>query len=212
MDIFLCGETADPHKNTAANILNKPITEVTKGDRQKAKAVNFGLLYGQNAEGLLEYAWNTYNVRLTLKEAVLFRKRHFEFYQDLKGWHQWAWDEIQNGPPTESRTILGRRHIIPPGTSQWNMFQALINTPATGSAADLIKWSMVELYRVLPPDCYLVMSVHDELIADCPKGRAAEVKALMEKVMTETFARLFDNIIPGPVDVSIGPNWEAAKP
>jgi DNA polymerase-1 len=152
MDIFLQGEKADPHKNTAANILDRPLEMVSKDDRQKAKAVNFGLLYGQNAEGLMEYAWNTYGVRLTPAEAVLFRERHFNFYKDLKQWHQWAWDEIQNGPPTESRTILGRRHLIPPGTSQWNMFQALVNTPATGSAADLIKWSMVELSRVLPPD------------------------------------------------------------
>jgi DNA polymerase I len=212
MDIFLSGPTADPHRNTAANILSKPLDEVQKEDRQKAKAVNFGLLYGQNAEGLMNYAWNTYGVRLTLEEAVLFRKRHFEFYQDLAQWHQWAWDEIQNGPPTESRTILGRRHLIAPGTSPWNMFQALINTPATGSAADLIKWSMVELHRVLPSDCYLTLSVHDELIVDCPRDKADTVKAHMETVMPATFAQLCDNIIPGPVDVSTGPNWEAAKP
>jgi DNA polymerase I-like protein with 3'-5' exonuclease and polymerase domains len=212
MDIFLQGEKADPHKNTAANILDRPLEMVSKDDRQKAKAVNFGLLYGQNAAGLLEYAWNTYGVRLTLDEATLFRERHFNLYQDLKGWHQWAWDEIQNGPPTESRTILGRRHLIPPGTSQWNMFQALVNTPATGSAADLIKWQMVELARVLPPDCYLVLSVHDELICDCPFDRAQEVKALMERVMSATFDKLFDRVIPGPVDVSIGLNWEDAKP
>ena len=92
------------------------------------------------------------------------------------------------------------------------MFQALVNTPATGSAADLIKWQMVELARVLPPDCYLVMSVHDELICDCPLDRAQEVKALMEQVMPATFGKLFDWIIPGPADVSIGTNWEAAKP
>jgi DNA polymerase-1 len=210
MDIFLQGEKADPHKNTAANILDRPLETVSKDDRQKAKAVNFGLLYGQNAEGLMDYALNTYGVRLTLAEAVLFRERHFNFYQDLKQWHQW--DEIQHGPPTESRTILGRRHLIPPGTSQWDMFQALVNTPATGSAADLIKWQMVELARVLPPDCYLVLSVHDELICDCPFDRAQEVKALMERVMAATFDKLFDRVIPGPVDASIGPNWEAAKP
>jgi DNA polymerase-1 len=210
MDIFLQG--GDVHKHTAANMLKKPLEAVSKDDRQKAKPVNFGLLYGQSAEGLREYALDTYNVRLEPEEAVLFRERHFDFYQDLKQWHQWAWDEIQNGPPAESRTILGRRHLLPKGTSKWNMFQALVNTPATGSAADLIKWQMVELARVLPPDCYLVMSVHDELICDCPLDRAQEVKALMEQVMPATFGKLFDWIIPGPADVSIGTNWEAAKP
>lgn len=87
-----------------------------------------------------------------------------------------------------------------------------MNTPTTGSAADLIKWQMVEVARVLPPDCYLVLSVHDELICDCPLDRAQEVKALMERVMSATFDKLFDGIIPGPVDVLIGSNWEDAKP
>ena len=88
----------------------------------------------------------------------------------------------------------------------------MVNTPASGSTADLVKWSMIELDRLLPADTHLVMCVHDELVCDAPIHRAQEIKELMERVMTETFAKLFDNIIPGPAEASFGPNWEAAKP
>jgi DNA polymerase I-like protein with 3'-5' exonuclease and polymerase domains len=65
---------------------------------------------------------------------------------------------------------------------------------------------------VFPPDCFLIMSVHDELVVDAPISKAEEIKELMESVMAETFAKLFDNIIPGPAEANFGPNWEAAKP
>ena len=100
---------------------------------------------------------------------------YFLRYPDLAGWHRWAWNEVDH--VTESRTILGRRHLVPPTTSNWNRFQALVNTPACGSAADLTKWSMIEVDRALPPDCYLVMSVHDELVVDAPLHRAQKSRS-----------------------------------
>jgi DNA polymerase I len=208
LDVFRSG--LDPHLMTAAAVLSKELDQVEKQDRQLAKAVNFGFLYGQQAEGFLKYAKDSYGVSLSLEEAKRFRQEFFARYPDLAGWHKWAWDQVDTA--TESRTILGRRHLIPPDTNNWNKFQALVNTPACGSAADLIKWSMIELDRALPPDCYLIMCVHDELVVDAPTSKSEEVKQLMERVMAETFAKLFDNIIPGPAEASIGPNWEAAKP
>ena len=211
VDLFREGEKADPHAVTAADVISADPENVSKDDRQKSKAVNFGLLYGESAEGLRGYAKNTYGVIFTLEEADLFRRRWFKKYEDIAAWHKWAWDEITYGNPLESRTILGRRHLIPPGTGKWNVFQALINTPATGSAADFIKWCMVELARALPADCWLVMSVHDEVIVDVPRSKAQEIALLVKQVVENTFARLFDGIIPGPADVGYGPNWEAAK-
>jgi DNA polymerase I-like protein with 3'-5' exonuclease and polymerase domains len=208
LDLFLAG--LDPHTMTAAAVLSKAAGDITKTDRQLAKAVNFGFLYGQQALGFLSYAKKSYGVILTLPEAETFRRDYFLRYPDLAEWHRWAWNEVDT--VTESRTILGRRHLIPPNASKWNKFQALVNTPASGSTADLIKWSMIELDRVLPIDTYLVMSVHDELVCDAPVHRAREIKELMERVMTETFAKLFDDTIPGPAEASFGPNWEAAKP
>ena len=209
LDLFK--EGLDPHTMTAAAILHRGIEEVTKTNRQLAKAVNFGFVYGQQALGFLAYAKSNYGIVLSLPEAEQFRSEYFRQYPDLAGWHRWAWDQVENGV-TESRTILGRRHLIPASTSKWNKFQALVNTPASGSTADLIKWSMIELDRVLPSDTHQVMSVHDELVVDAPFCRAGEIKELMERVMAETFAKLFDDIIPGPAGANFGPNWEVAKP
>jgi DNA polymerase I-like protein with 3'-5' exonuclease and polymerase domains len=208
LDVFKAG--LDIHTMTAADVLHRAVEEITKNDRQLAKAVGFGFVYGQQALGFLAYAKNNYGILLALPEAEQFRRDYFLRYPDLAGWHQWAWDEVDNA--TESRTILGRRHLIPPNASKWNKFRALVNTPACGSAADLIKWSMIELDRLLPSDTHLVMCVHDELVCDAPAHRAQEIKELMEQVMTETFAKLFDDIIPGPAEASFGSNWEAAKP
>jgi len=208
LDVFKAG--LDIHTMTAAVVLHRASQEITKDDRQLAKAVNFGFVYGQQALGFLAYAKNNYGILLTLPEAEQFRRDYFLRYPDLAGWHRWAWDEVDNA--TESRTILRRRHLIPPNTSKWNKFQALVNTPASGSTADLIKWSMIELDRLLPSDTYLVMCVHDELVCDAPFHRAGEIKELMEQVMMETFRKLFDDIIPGPAEASFGANWEAAKP
>jgi hypothetical protein len=114
LDVFRSG--ADIHSMTAADVLHRKAQEITKNDRQLAKAVNFGFVYGQQALGFLAYAKNNYGILLELPEAEQFRRHYFLRYPDLAGWHRWAWDEVDNA--TQSRTILGRRHLIPPNASK----------------------------------------------------------------------------------------------
>jgi DNA polymerase-1 len=105
IDAFQQG--VDLHKLTASIITGKPTGQVTPEDRQAAKAVNFGLIYAMGADGLREYARNTYGVSMTLPEAHSFIKRFFEAYCGVAQWHK----SVQEATGKESRTILGRRRL-----------------------------------------------------------------------------------------------------
>jgi DNA polymerase-1 len=196
----------DPHTETAAAILGKPLGEVTKEDRHLAKAVNFGFVYGQGVRGFLAYALANYGVSLSFEEARAFRDTFFKYYPGLKKWHREAYDFAESGE-SEVRTILGRRQLLTSADSWWDRFQAFVNTVVQGSAADLLKVALIELARALPTDSHLILPIHDEIIIDAPSSRAEEVKALMEKLMAKAFADLFDDIIPGPAEAHIYGSW-----
>jgi DNA polymerase-1 len=87
----------DIHRETAAAVLGKAVETVTPEDRQLAKAVNFGLLYGQQAKGLVDYAASSYGVTLTVQKAEQIRNRFFARYQGLKRWHSEAWQKAEEG-------------------------------------------------------------------------------------------------------------------
>ena len=105
-------------------------------DRQLAKAVNFGLLYGQYAKGLVRYAAAAYGVQLPEDRAIEIRKAFFRTYPHLRQWHGRSHQEAKRDA-REVRTRLGRRRLIPGDASEWNRFTALVNTrckavPPTG--------------------------------------------------------------------------------
>ena len=139
----------DFHRATAAAVLGKPIESVTKEDRQLAKAVNFGLLYGQSAPGLVKYAASSYGVTLSEAEAKAIRSRFFGTYVKLHQWHERSRRTAGNGVG-EVRTALGRRRLIPAGTSEWERFTALVNTPVQGGCADraIASKEAAELWRL----------------------------------------------------------------
>ena len=110
IDAYKAG--ADLHRLTAATVLGKPEGEVTKADRQLAKAVNFGLLYGQSAQGLVRYAANSYGVHLTDEQAFDIRAAFFRTYTRLRQWHGLSHNQAEQGV-TEVRTRTGRRRLIP---------------------------------------------------------------------------------------------------
>src|SRR4030095_4340410 len=96
----------DLHTLTAALLLDKPLAQVTRAERQAAKAVNFGLIYAMGAEGLQGYAQQTYGVTLTMEEAQRFRERFFAAYLGIAAWHRQIREALSL---TESRTLRGRR-------------------------------------------------------------------------------------------------------
>jgi DNA polymerase-1 len=194
----------DLHRQTASLILGIPLETVTKAHRQTAKAVNFGLLFGQGAAGLVNYARANYGVILSLEEAERFRKRFFSHYTGLKTWHSQAW--LRAPFVVEGRTILGRRRLPAPDATDWDRFQLLVNHSVQGTAADALKRSLVRLFAELPPGVKIIGTVHDEVILEADRGDGPEVEAWAANVMVQEMSKLLPGI-PARVEHTICESW-----
>jgi DNA polymerase-1 len=192
---FRAGE--DLHRKTAAALTMKRVDEVTEDDRQLAKAVNFGLIYGLGAEALRAKVWNEYHVSLTLEEAESFRKRFFATYPGLdKRQHQ-----VPRGP-THTRTLAGRRRLHVAGFTQ------KLNTPVQGSGADLIKLALgyVRRHRNQAPSAAPVLCVHDEIVVECPAADAGDVAVWLKDQMLAAATVIMPDV-PAEVEITIAQDW-----
>jgi DNA polymerase-1 len=205
IEAFIKGE--DLHTKTASIVLGKSEKEITKEDRQLAKALNFGLLYGRSAEGLVRYAKTSYGVEMTEKQAAKTRAVFFKHYDGLVRWHAKAWDEVECTEVVEGRTILGRRRLIDPEASNWDRFQAKTNLVVQGACADGLKLGLCEIHKALPKDAKIIATVHDEIIVEAPEAQAEQVKKLLAKIMVSVFDKLFKKQVPIEVDAKICENW-----
>ena len=169
-------------------------------ERNNAKAVNFGLLYGQSAPGLVRYAASGYGVKLESEQAESIRKAFFRTYGALRQWHGESHNKADAGA-REVRTVLGRRRILPPEASEWERFTALVNTPVQGGCADGMKQAIVRLHHELPREARLISTVHDELIIEAPEAMAEQVRVLVQNTMIEAMAALFPQV---PIEVEAG--------
>ena len=177
-----------------------------KDDRQLAKAVNFGFLYGQGAKGFQRYARTEYGIILSIEEATELRDKFFARYVGLAKWHREAWEKAEKGV-SEGRTILGRLLLAEAEADDWVRFQLGTSYLVSGSAADVIKIGMVKCIAILPSDVHMVATVHDELIFDSPRELAEYYKTLIKAAMEESFRTLFGSEIPIEVEAKIVSNW-----
>jgi DNA polymerase I-like protein with 3'-5' exonuclease and polymerase domains len=198
IDAYKRGE--DLHKLTASTVLGKPIEAVTKEDRQLSKAVNFGLLYGQSAKGLVRYAATSYGVALPEDDALEIRRAFFRTYGSLRQWHGESHVKAEKGV-SEVRTILGRRRLIPDSADEWQRFTALVNPPVQGSCADGMKRALVLLSTRLPQGANILSTVHDEVIVESPDADAEAVCSLVRKSMIDAMTDLFPKV---PIDAEAG--------
>ena len=196
----------DLHRLTASLILDKPAEEITKGDRQLAKAVNFGLLYGMGAAGLKIYAESNYGVRITLKEAETFRDKFFQVYQGLERWHKQTKKQMyrdkEAGVNIEARTLANRRRLMPEPSPQ-----QMLNTPVQGTGADLLKLALSRLPDALRgTDARIIGTVHDEIILECPEPNAVKAAEILSAVMVGA-GKEFLTRVPVEAEASIGQSW-----
>jgi DNA polymerase-1 len=183
----------DLHVQTAALVLNKAPEEVTLEERQMAKAVNFGLLYGQKPAGLVKYAACSYGVTMTESQARLIREAFFKAYPTLAAWQKTQNHAASNA--TEVRTALGRRRVLKQGVDDWwSRFTALMNSPIQGAAADGMKLALCSLRKRLPENCRIVNTVHDEILVECPEEITECVSQLVGQTMVEEMQRLFPDV------------------
>ena len=204
-EIFRRGE--DVHTETAAAIFGIDPDKVDHATRDRAKAVNFGIIYGLGAFGLSD------RLKIPRNEAADFIARYLERFSGVKKFMDETIEQAKrDGYVT---TLLGRRRAIPELASSQAQTRALgerlaVNSVVQGSAADIIKIAMIKASAALREagvETKLVMQIHDELLFEGPVGEATRIAELAERTMAEAYP------LDPPLGVSVGsgPNWLAAK-
>jgi DNA polymerase-1 len=198
-----CCDGVDLHTLTAAGLVGTRPDAVTGAQRQLAKAVNFGLLFGMGAARLQETAWQDYGVRLSEGEAYQHRARWLELYPGIRRWHNRVGDTVKNRHAIDTHTLYGRRRI---GIDRYT---EALNSPVQGSGADGLKLALVRLFqhRDAVQDARLVNVVHDELIVECPMEQADVTAAWLKTHMESAMQQVVHNKVPTPVEVHVGQSW-----
>ena len=202
IDSFNSGE--DFHAVTASKVFNVPLSGITPLLRSRAKAVNFGIIYGISAFSLGN------DIGVTPKEAKAYMEAYFARFEGVRKYM----DDIrarayENGYVT---TLYGRRRDIPElRSSNFNTRQfgerVALNAPIQGTAADIIKMAMIAVDNALENlNARLLLQVHDELVVECPEEEAEQVRTVLKDCM-EGVAKLR---VPLIVETGIGKNWGEA--
>ena len=191
----------DIHTETAALIHGIKPEEVTKEMRYAAKAVNFGILYGQGTFGLAS------GTGISLAEAKDFIEKYFEVRPKLKGMITTFREQAAKQGYVE--TLLGRRRPTPDAKSSNFMvregaYRAAINMPIQGTAADLTKMAMTAVEAKLPKGARQLLQIHDSILIECKDADAEAVGAMLKETMEQIYPKLGVNL---RVDVSSGKNW-----
>ena len=200
-------EGIDVHKVTASQVFGVPLEEVTKQMRSKAKAVNFGIVYGISEFGLAK------NIGTSWGEAKDYMNTYLEKYHGIREFMANIVEIAkEQGYVT---TMFGRRRYVPELKNKNKNIvlfgqRIAMNTPIQGTAADIIKIAMNKLYKALKDNnlkSKLVMQVHDELIVETYNDEIDRVKEIMKDAM-ENVVKLD---VPLDVDLNIGQSWYDAK-
>ena len=197
----------DIHKQAASKVFGIPMEEVTKEQRSSAKAVNFGIVYGISDFGLSE------QLGISKKQAKNYIEQYLEKYSGIKKFMDDVVEHAKEKGYVE--TLFHRRRYIPELTSNNYMVRqfgarAAMNTPIQGTAADIMKIAMINLYNRLVKEkleAKIVLQVHDELIVECKIEEKENVKIALKEEM-ENAMKLK---VPLKVEISEAENWYEAK-
>lgn len=196
----------DIHSRTAALLFDKAQADIAADERRSAKTINFGLIYGMGPQKLAG------ELGIPLKEAKAFIERYFEQLSGLAEFY----NAVEEQAKTDGSviTLAGRRRLLPDINSRNSHHQGqarrqAINTRIQGSAADIIKMAMLEVWqdkKLRKLGAKLILQVHDELILEVPKDAAQEAGKRLEAIMSG----IYDLSVPLAVDWGVGNNWGEA--
>lgn len=176
-------EGKDLHRAVAAVLLNKPESEVTKDDRTKAKAVNFGFVYGMSAKRFMEYAFDNYGLTLDINEAGEWRNKYFRMYPQIAKYHKYIWEHYKDAG-FFVQTALGRKIKPKLGTDA-------LNVAVQGSGAECTKLAIHYLVKENPDYLgYITNVVHDSIKLEVPRIFAKEAKEQLERAMLKGWDEL----------------------
>ena len=201
MEAFKNGE--DIHASTAAKVFNVPLDEVTREQRSNAKTVNFGIVYGVSAFGLSN------QTDLSRSEAKELIDTYYETYPKLKAYMSAQVDFARENGYVE--TVLNRRRYLKDINSRNAMVRSgaernAVNAPIQGSAADIIKLAMINIYNRFKKEGFkskMLLQVHDELVFDAHKDELEIIRPIIKYEMENAFKMS----VPLDVEVGIGENW-----
>lgn len=201
IESFVNGD--DIHAATAAKVFDVPLEDVTREQRSNAKAVNFGIIYGQGAFTLAQQQ------KISRKEAKELIDNYYKTYPKLKAYMANQVDLARDNGYVE--TISQRRRYLKNINSQNAIVRAgdernAVNAPIQGSAADIIKLAMINIHSKLKTDNYnskMLLQVHDELVFDVAKNEEDRLTVMVKSEMENAFKML----VPLDVEVGQGDNW-----
>ncbi|HEX3774985.1 MAG TPA: DNA polymerase I [Polyangiaceae bacterium] len=201
LDAFRSGQ--DIHTRTALEIFEVKEEELTREHRTRAKAVNFGVIYGQGDSGLSK------SLGIPRAEASNFIAAYFRRYEGVRKFMNDTLEQARAGEAV--RSMLGRRRLLPTIRSA-NRAERLaaeriaMNMPIQGTAADLLKLAMLALKEPPTPGARMTLSVHDELVFEVPEAEVAAAEAKIKHAMEH----VFELAVPLIVEVGHGANWNDA--
>jgi len=205
VEAFTTGE--DIHRRTAAEVNAIPLEEVTPLMREKAKAVNFGIIYGSSDYGLAQ------NLKIPRAEAKAYIDSYFERYRGVKDYMEKITEQArEQGYVT---TMLNRRRYLPEIYSSNHNIRSFaermaLNTPIQGSAADIIKLAMLKVDRLIREGGFttvMLLQIHDELLFEIEESELNFFAPMIKQEMEQAF----ELSVPLQVDLKWGPNWEELK-
>jgi DNA polymerase-1 len=198
LDAFKSG--ADVHQRTAMAVFGVPAESVTSEMRRRAKAVNFGVIYGQTESGLAQ------SLGIARAEASSFIATYFQQHAGVRRFMNQTLERARKGEAVHS--MLGRRRLLPDlGSSNRATRLAAermaMNMPIQGSAADLLKLAMLRLEKPPSKGAKMVLTVHDELVFEVPEDELAEARQNIRDAMQS----VVELTVPLEVDIGEGKNW-----
>jgi DNA polymerase I len=207
-EAFLAGH--DIHAATASEVFGVPLAQMDRETRRRAKAINFGILYGTSAFGLGN------QIGVTQAEAADYIRKYFERFPGIRAYMERIKAECRTAGYVE--TIFGRKCYIPGIRDQNPMRRAgaerqAINAPLQGSAADIIKRAMGRLPEALATSglrARPLLQVHDELLFEVPKDEVDATAALAKEIMEGACAPRLEPSVPLVVETGAGSSWDVA--
>jgi DNA polymerase-1 len=201
LEAFRSGQ--DVHTRTAIEVFGVAEKDLTAEHRRRAKAVNFGVIYGQGEGGLSK------SLGITRDEAAQFIAAYFQRYEGVREFMNQTLERARAGDAV--RTLFGRRRLIPDIKHQNRAIRLAaeriaMNTPIQGTAADLLKLAMLKLRKPVTPGTRMILTVHDELVFEVP---LEEVKTAGQRIK-EAMENVHPLDVPLVVDVGSGKNWNDA--
>jgi DNA polymerase-1 len=194
------GDGGDPHRLTASLLIGKSPEDVSKEERQRAKAVNFGFAFGMGPDRFVAYALSDFGVVFSRGEAKRFKTAYLRAYPGVDRWQR----ETARRRATEVRTASGRVRYLP---DRAKGYTERLNTPVQGTAADGLKAAMFLLApRLAALGARVVLCVHDELLVEAPVDRAEEVEDVVKEGMQEGM-ETYVTSVPIVVEPDIRQTW-----